>query len=442
MKQAVNQIPASLTDVIDEVDRYFSENTKVKKLFKNCFLNTYQTTLKEKEDGTTFVITGDIPAMWLRDSASQVRPYLMVAAEDEQIARMIKGVIRKQFQYMLIDPYANAFNEEPNGNGHQDDVTDMSPIVWERKYEIDSLCYPVQLAYLYWKETKDDAIFDDMFFSVIETILEVWKIEQRHDEQSDYHFIRRKAAHTDTLPNEGKGAETAWTGMTWSGFRPSDDSCLYGYLIPANMFAVVVLEYAQEICEIHGKQRLSEACEDLAGQIRNGIETYGTVDHPLYGRVYVYETDGKGQYVIMDDANVPSLLAAPYLGYCSYTDETYQNTRKLILSRENPFFYEGKAAEGIGSPHTPDHFIWHISLSIQGLTSISAQERQKILHYLISTDGGENFMHEGFHADDPTEFTRSWFAWSNSMFSEFVLSMIGKAIHHTPLDHRLKNSIK
>ena len=205
------------------------------------------------------------------------------------------------------------------------------------------------------------------------------------------------------------------------------------------MFAVVVLDYAKEICELHGELELSKECQVLGKEIKDGIEKYGTIEHPFYGRVYVYETDGKGQYVTMDDANVPSLLAAPYLGYCSYSDVTYQNTRKLILSRENPYYYEGKKARGIGSPHTPDHYIWHIALSIQGLTSISSDERQQILDYLITTDGRKGYMHEGFNSDDPTEFTRSWFAWSNSMFSEFVLSLVGKAIKHTPLSRQLNN---
>ncbi|WP_163537570.1 glycoside hydrolase family 125 protein [Gracilibacillus sp. YIM 98692] len=435
-------VPKSLNKVIGEVEKYFSSNEKISKLFRNCFLNTYQTTLTGKEDDTTFVVTGDIPAMWLRDSASQVRPYLMVAAEDRQIAKIIKGVIRRQFDYILQDPYANAFNETANGNGHQTDETDMSPIVWERKYEIDSLCYPIQLAYLYWKETNDHSIFDRTFFDVIRMIHKTWKVEQNHNELSSYRFNRKNVRRIDTLPNGGKGAETAWTGMTWSGFRPSDDTCLYGYHIPSNMFAVVVLDYAKEISRQFGELELGKGCEALGKEIKNGIEQYGTINHPLYGRVYVYETDGKGNYVIMDDANVPSLLAAPYLGYCDYKDETYQNTRKLILSRENPYYYEGKIANGIGSPHTPDHYIWHIALSVQGMTSISANERRKILQYLTTTDGGEGYMHEGFHADNPAEYTRSWFAWSNSMFSEFILSLSGKAIKDTPLYRELDKIMK
>ncbi|WP_371069558.1 glycoside hydrolase family 125 protein [Sediminibacillus sp. JSM 1682029] len=437
MKIEQQTIPSGLASIIEEVNEHFGNEPSIKQLFRNCFLNTYQTTLRKKEDGTTFVITGDIPAMWLRDSTSQIRPYLMAASKDRAVAAFIKGVIFRQFGYILQDPYANAFNEEPNSNGHQTDGTTMAPIVWERKYEVDSLCYPIQLAYLYWKETGDDSVINDQFYQVLDTILSTWKVEQNHEQQSLYRFTRNDVRISDTLIRNGKGSETAWTGMTWSGFRPSDDACLYGYLVPANMFAVVVLEYAAEMCRYGKEEKLEKESAALAEEIRTGIEKFGTIQHPVYGRVYVYETDGLGRYHIMDDANVPSLLAAPYLGYCSFDDATYQNTRKLILSRDNPYYYEGNAAAGIGSPHTPDHYIWHIALAVQGMTTASKQEKERILIYFSTTDGKEGYMHEGFHADDPASFTRSWFAWANSMFSEFVLSMAGKAVKHSPLYKQL-----
>ncbi|SDM55897.1 glycoside hydrolase family 125 protein [Sediminibacillus halophilus] len=437
MKIEQKTIPSGLESIIEDVNNHFNNESSIKELFRNCFLNTYQTTLRKKVDGTTFVITGDIPAMWLRDSTAQIRPYLMAASKDSEVASFIKGVILRQFDYILQDPYANAFNEEANSNGHQTDGTTMAPIVWERKYEVDSLCYPIQLAYLYWKETGDDSIISDPFYRVLDVILSTWKVEQNHEQQSLYRFTRKDVRISDTLIRNGKGSETAWTGMTWSGFRPSDDACLYGYLIPANMFAVVVLEYAAEMCRYGKEERLAKESAALSEEIRTGIEKYGTIRHPIYGRVYVYETDGFGRYHIMDDANVPSLLAAPYLGYCSFDDQTHQNTRKLILSRDNPYYYEGDAAAGIGSPHTPDHYIWHIGLAVQGMTAVAKQEKERILNYFLTTDGNEGYMHEGFHADNPGLFTRNWFAWANSMFSEFVLSMAGKAVRDSPLNKEL-----
>lgn len=433
-------LPRSLQDTIEKVKKAFPGQDKLHDLFATCYVNTYSTTLKHLEDDTTFVITGDIPAMWLRDSAAQVRPYLMVAKEDEEISKMLAGVVERQVQFILHDPYANAFNDSPNGKRYEEDLTEMTPWIWERKYEVDSLCYPIQLGYLLWKTTGNADHLHGNFHKAIKTIVDVWTTEQDHEKNSPYRFERENVRQSDTLTRDGKGSKVVPTGMTWSAFRPSDDACTYGYLVPANMFAVVVLGYAAEICEqILDDAELATACKKLAAEIRDGIETYGTIEHPIHGRVYVYETDGAGGYNIMDDANVPSLLSAPYLGYCSFDDPTYQNTRNLILSRDNPYYYEGKVASGIGSPHTDDHYVWHIALSIQGMTSICEDEKREILQTMINTDGDTGFMHEGFNASNPHEFTREWFAWSNSMFSEFVLSLCDAAVEGSPLKSELTN---
>lgn len=427
-------LPHSLQQTIEEVKEAFPGQTKLHDLFARCYVNTFSTTLKHLEDGTTFVITGDIPAMWLRDSAAQVRPYIMVAHQDEKIKEMLLGVVNRQVQFILHDPYANAFNDSANGKGFQTDKTAMTKQVWERKYEIDSLCYPIQLGYLLWKSTGETSHLNSYFHDAIRAIVNVWTTEQDHENQSTYRFERKNVRQSDTLTRGGKGGKVLPTGMTWSAFRPSDDACLYGYLVPANMFAAVVLDYATEICEkVLNDSNLAYICKNLSDEIREGIETFGTINHPIFGRIYVYETDGAGGYNLMDDANVPSLLSAPYLGYCSFDDPVYQNTRKFLLSRHNPYYYEGKVASGIGSPHTDDHYIWHIALSIQGLTSISDQEKQTILETLITTDGETGFMHEGFNASNPKEYTREWFAWSNSMFSEFVLSLCGQTVKGSPL---------
>jgi meiotically up-regulated gene 157 (Mug157) protein len=436
-------IPASLAKVIEKVKEHFPNDSKLQQMFEKCFVNTYETTLKPQEDGTTFVITGDIPAMWLRDSAAQVRPYLIAAEENKEIADLIEGVVRRQLKYILHDPYANAFNETENGKGHQEDKTDMSPMVWERKYEIDSLCYPIQLAYLLWKSTGRTTHFDDTFVQVLHNILQVWRVEQNHEDDSPYLFERNDCRQTDTLHRAGKGSKTIRTGMTWSGFRPSDDACLYGYLVPANMFAVVVLGYASEICRnVLHDDVLAGKCEQLSSEIEAGIEKFAVLHHPIYGDMYVYETDGMGHYNLMDDANVPSLLAAPYFGWCSFQDTTYLNTRRFLLSRDNPYYYEGKAAKGIGSPHTPDHYIWHIALAIEGMTSVDASDKNRILEVMKHTDGGTGFMHEGFDADRPQQFTREWFSWANSMFSEFVLSLCGYAVKGSPLHKSLQDGKK
>ncbi|MCQ4087834.1 glycoside hydrolase family 125 protein [Saccharibacillus sp. JS10] len=412
--------------MIERIRENLPDQPKLVTMFENCFTNTLLTTIQQKEDGTTFVITGDIPAMWLRDSAAQVRPYLVLAREDEQIASMIEGLVKRQIEYIRLDPYANAFNEQESGNGHQDDLTQMNDWIWERKYEIDSLAYPIQLSYLLWKNSGKTSQFDESFRAAANTILELWRTEQHHETKSPYTFQRLNAPLTDTLVREGKGSETTYTGMTWSGFRPSDDCCEYGYLVPSNMFAVVALRYLTEIAEtVYNDKALAEEARKLSAEIQNGIEQHAIVEHPEFGKIYAYETDGFGNHHLMDDANVPSLLSLPYLGYVDEHDEIYLNTRRFILSSSNPYFYEGTAASGIGSPHTPEGYIWHIALSMQGLTSQEREEKLRLLELIRDTDADTGLTHEGFSANDPSEFTRPWFSWSNMLFSELIMDYCG-----------------
>lgn len=391
-------------------------------LAKQCFLNTIETTVTQLEDGSYFVITGDIPAMWLRDSAAQLKPYVPYAKEDEDLQAILRSVIQKYTFYVRLDPYTNAFNSKPQRGYTEDDRSNFqSGWIWERKYEVDSLCAPLYLAHQYYQVTGDKSIFTEEFRLMIQTIANTFTTEQRHD-RSPYWFVREHAwAPSDTLPMNGRGRPVNFTGMTWSGFRPSDDSCKFGYLIPSNMMAAVALDYAGELLQAGFEDPALEArCESLAAEIRDGIETYGVCDHPKYGRIYAYETDGFGNYNLMDDANSPSLLSIPYIGYKPAEDPIYQNTRRFVLSQDNPYYFVGKAAKGIGSPHTPPRYIWHIGLVMQILTSLDPAEKRECLDMLARTHAGTNYMHEGFDADDPARFTRPWFAWANTLFAQML----------------------
>lgn len=391
-------------------------------LAKQCFLNTIETTVTQLEDGSYFVITGDIPAMWLRDSAAQLKPYVPYAKEDEDLQAILRSVIQKYTFYVRLDPYTNAFNSRPQKGYTEDDRSNFqSGWIWERKYEVDSLCAPLYLAHQYYQVTGDKSIFTEEFRLMIQTIADTFITEQRHD-RSPYWFVREHAwAPSDTLPMHGRGRPVNFTGMTWSGFRPSDDSCKFGYLIPSNMMAAVALDYAGELLQAGFEDPALEArCESLAAEIRDGIETYGVCDHPKYGRIYAYETDGFGNYNLMDDANSPSLLSIPYIGYKPAEDPIYQNTRRFVLSQDNPYYFVGKAAKGIGSPHTPPRYIWHIGLVMQILTSLDPAEKRECLDMLARTHAGTNYMHEGFDADDPARFTRPWFAWANTLFAQML----------------------
>ncbi|WP_420540640.1 glycoside hydrolase family 125 protein [Paenibacillus kyungheensis] len=414
-------LTTAMNTYIQHIEQQLEHLPVLQGMFRQCYANTYETTLQRLADGSTFVITGDIPAMWLRDSTAQVRHYLPVAVHDTEVADMIAGVIRRQIFYIGIDPYGNAFNIEDNDHRYDIDLTELNGWVWERKYEIDSLCYPIQLSYLFWKATGRTDLFDESFRTVLHRIIDLWRCEQHHDDHSPYVFMRENCPPSDTLRNQGKGMPTSYTGMTWSGFRPSDDACTFGYLIPSNMFASVVLGYMAEIAiDMYHDERLATKALRLQEEIDFGIENYGTVIHPQYGKIYAYETDGQGNHNLMDDANVPSLLSIPYLGYRAVEDKVYQNTRAFVLSEHNPYYFTGIAASGIGSPHTPTDYIWHIALSMQGLTSTDPLEIKSILDTLASTHADTGFMHEGFHKDDPTKFTRPWFAWANSLFAELV----------------------
>jgi uncharacterized protein len=410
-------IPLTMQNVVSLVREAFPQYQQLPKIFTDTFSNTYSTTLRAQADGSMFVITGDIPAMWLRDSAAQVKPYLQLAKADPHFATLIAGVVRRQMSYVLIDVYANAFNEAPNGHCHNRDKTDMGDWVWERKYELDSLCAPLKLAFDLWQVTGQTDHLDAEFVKAAGLIVATIALEQRH-ENSAYRFERNGAIASDTLTNNGRGNPVGYTGMSWSGFRPSDDACQYNYLIPSNMFAVVALECLAKLPL--GDVDLQNRAQRLADEVRVGVETFGKVIHPQFGEIYAYEVDGLGNANLMDDANVPSLLAMPYLGYCGRDDPIYLSTRAFVLSKNNPYFYEGKAASGIGSPHTPVDYIWPISLCMQGLTSASREDKFTLLETLMRTDAGTGLMHEGFHKDDPTKFTRPWFAWANSLFAEFV----------------------
>lgn len=421
-------IPSVLIKRAEQLEQRVEQKyPQLKSLIKQCFLNTIETTVRQLDDGSYFVITGDIPAMWLRDSAAQIRPYIKYANEDEELKKILRSIISKHAFYVNLDPYSNAFNafEKENEHGYKDTTNFESKWVWERKYEVDSLCASLYLAYEYYETTKDRSIFTEELNQMIRTIVKTFVAEQDH-ENSPYFFTRTDCMPSDTLPNKGRGREVNYTGMTWSGFRPSDDACKYGYLIPSNMMAVVALKYAAHLAtDGYRDTLLAERCIELATEIDDGIKAYGIYDHEEFGKIYVYETDGMDNFNLMDDANSPSLLSIPYIGYASIDDHIYQNTRKFILSKHNPYYYSGKIAKGIGSPHTPKHYIWHISLTMQILTSNNQAEIDECIDMIANSHAGTNFMHEGFDVNDPSNFTRDWFAWANTLFAQMVETLVG-----------------
>ncbi len=395
-------------------------------LFENCFPNTLDTTVElETINGKpdTYVITGDIDAMWLRDSTAQVWPYLPLIKSDKKLQTLIAGVINRQKHCVALDPYANAFYKDVTKESEwKSDITAMKPGIHERKWEIDSLCYPIRLAYHYWKITGDTSVLDADWVATIRLTVQTFREQQRKKGDGPYTFQRSTSWATDGVPLSGYGYPVKPVGLICSTFRPSDDATLFQFLVPSNFFAVVSLRQAAELLTtLKLDAALATECTTLATEVEKALQQYAVVNHPAFGKVYAFEVNGYGSYHLMDDANVPSLLSLPYLGAIKANDPVYANTRRYILSTENPFFFKGKAAEGIGGPHGGNHTIWPMSIIMRGLTAHDPAEVKKCLQMLKATHAGTGFMHEAFHKDDPTKFSRKWFAWANTLFGELIL---------------------
>ena len=361
-------------------------------------------------DGTVYVATGDIPAEWLRDSSAQLRPYLFFLADPVK-ADLVKRAIQRQVKSLSIDPYANAFREDYS--------------VWERKFELDSLAYPILFAWTYWKMTADASVFTPELKAGFRAAVNVMRVEQDHDGRrypyvkSPYSFRSDTQASTLRPVND--------TGLIWTGFRPSDDPCVYGYLIPAEMMAVQALGALSEMAAAYREPALAAAASAMREEVRAGIQADGVIT--VGGTpTYAYEVDGFGHSIAMDDANMPSLLSAPYFGFPRLDDVVYQNTRAWILSAANPYFYVGKYAAGVGSPHTPAGYVWPLALLADALTlgegARSDDRRARLLRMLLASEDGQHRLHESFDPNDVSLFTRPDFGWPNSLFAEFALTEV------------------
>ena len=401
MNLTAREVFPGLEDLVSE-----SRFNRVSKSLTSLF----QKSLTRLENGRPFIITGDIPAMWLRDSTWQVAPLLN--SNHPEVVNLLIELSKTQVELFLIDPYANAFNPSPSGECWHKDFLDQSPWVFERKFELDSWSSVLYLARMIIEKYDQWDHIDEKFNDASEVMLNLAQREQRHDPET-YVFKRDNGVSHDSLSHEGRGAPTAYTGMIYSAFRPSDDACVYGYLVPSNFFFLNELENLS--------QRLkTPKSESLAHDIRSGIEKYAVIDN-----LYAYEVDGLGNALFMDDANIPSLLSLPLLAGASLDVDLYRNSREFILSHDNPYFFSGIRASGVGSQHTPKNHVWPIAMSVEALTSPSNEKKLKTLDILETTDAGTGNMHEAFNVDRPEEFSRAWFSWADMTYVQLVLDSVG-----------------
>ena len=387
-----------------------AETTALASKLQSLYLTAYDEAINRhaslRKDGTTYVSTGDIDAEWLRDASAVVEPYIGLSRTDQHIEQTLRGVLAREARYILIDPYANAFTSDYK--------------VSEEKFEVDSLMYPIWFAAKYWHTTKDRGPFTRQVNAAFERTLAVLRDEQHHNSRSHYR--------NSQLAYNGQGSRVRYTGMVWTGFRPSDDPCRYHYNIPANMFAVVALRGLSDIERtVYHNRKDAENAWGLSVQIQRAIEQYATVYIPPFGRIYAYEVDGLGHFNVMDDANPPSLLSIPYFGYLSSNDSEYLATRRFALSPRNPYYFVGKYARGIGSPHTPHGYVWPLALVVQALTTSDAGEIAQVMKYIAAADIGDHRLHESFNADWPEAFTRDDFAWPNALYAELIERRGGSA---------------
>lgn len=413
-----------IESIIETVSKKIADED-IQRMFMQCFPNTLDTTVYHSEHENhpdTFVVTGDIPAMWLRDSVNQVWPYLPYIKKDTEIKKLFQGLLHRQAICINSDPYANAFKRE---------IHDNKVEVFERKYELDSLAAFYRLSYGYYSETKDLSAFDNTWLHAINESLAIIHTEQstldKQNHELLYHFTTSAGHLHPAVRLGGYGYPGKHCGLSRCVFRPSDDETVFPYLIPANAMTVVYLRELVPLLEKISANETAKLAAKLVEQIDQGIKDYGIIEHKKYGWVYAYEVDGYGSSCIMDDPNIPSLLSLPYLGYCSNQDPIYKNTRKLILSRWNSFFAKGEVACGLTSPHVGicDHF-WPMATIMQALTSDDDKEIAECLETLKRTHAGTFFMHESINVDDEHHYTRRWFAWVNSLFGELILKTYDK----------------
>ena len=423
---------------------------EVAEVFENALPMTLDTAVTLGETDArpdAFVVTGDIPAMWPRDATASVWPLLGFVRSDDTARRVVEGVLNREAACLRLDPYANAFYDfvhgvsdadraHPRFGVHAGDATAMRPELHERKFELDTLAAFLRLSVGYHDAGGDPAAFGPGWLDAVRRVVATIREQQMGSDEEDaapdgppYTFLRTTPYATDTLVLRGRGQPARRCGLCRSPFRPSDDAAQLPFPIAANAMAAVGLRGVAGLMGDLGLDAgLAADCRRLGEELAEAVARHGVVEHPTAGRIFAYEIDGFGNACFMDDANVPSLLSLPYLGFCAADDPLYLRTRAFLWGDDNPYFARGSAATGIGGPHVGRANLWPMSILVHALTATDPAEADADLALLCRTHASRRVMHETFHKDDAAEFTRPWFCWPNALFAELVMR------RHDPAD--------
>ncbi|KAI2466186.1 glycoside hydrolase family 125 protein [Annulohypoxylon bovei var. microspora] len=425
------------------------------RLFENTFPNTLDTAIKwrgvaanNSEEELAFVITGDIDAMWIRDSANQIAPYKSVLkSATSDIASVFRGVINLQARYLIISPYCNAFQPppesqiitEPNGGTYSVTPSYDRNVVFTCNFELDDFGGFLQLSHDYYTATGDLDFFGKFqWISAVQSILAASEDMRKPTYDSDgkwvppvYSFQSLTMSGSGTLGNNGMGSPVNDTGLVRSPFRPSDDAAMFDFNIPANMMLSRYLESTSQIMERlpNAPKSLAREMKDMAAEIREAINQWGIVRAPNGQKIFAYEVDGFGGQNLMDDANIPSLLSAPFLGYVNKSDPLYQNTRAFVISRSNPWWCTGPYINAIGSPHIRPGAAWPMSSIMQVMTSDNDSEILTAITEVLRTTDGYGLIHESVDSFDSSNWTRQWFTWANGLFGQMIMDLAERKPH-------------
>ncbi len=451
-------VSTAVDSLISRMKQNFRDSN-LSDVYESCYPNTLDTAVFFSDDNNTldtFIITGDIEAMWQRDSTFQSFPYLHLVNEDFKLKQMFLGLINRQVQNLLIDPYANAFNFNSTKSPWLSDrtykfaengtrINGMNERLWERKYELDSPISVLFLSYNFYKISNDSSFIDDNYINALKGVVKLVfeQMDGTDDEDRNggpaYDFQRLAWEPLDSL-HYSRGYPGASCGLVRTSFRPSDDAVIFPYNIPENAFlSTTFRDIANMLSEVGinakienkfvktsyrkngNENNLIDILNSISKSVKTNIFKHGIMFDPFSKEYYfAYEIDCYGNQIFLDDPNYPSLTSLPFFGFVENDNSIYINTRKRILSNRNPFYFEGILGKGVGSPHTQRQYIWPLFTIMRGITSDDDEEIKYCIDQLLKGAEFTNFMHESFHVDDARKFTREWFAWTNAFFGYFI----------------------